>query len=158
MSTLNYTQYGLAPLLDLGLDEAAEPLVFTVTLGVKDGQIVLDYAQKTSGKDYIAITCNSFVEIVLEGDQLYFSKEFDAITTKETLSSYYGSVSYGAYDPKLDRYKTVRFAARYNEGGKVGTIHRFNINVDLLQTGTDGEPRWIGLTIDPDIKNPPPVD
>ena len=157
MSTLNYTQYGLAPVLDLGLDEAAEPLVFVVTLSVVDGQIVLDYAQKSTGKDYIAITCNSFVEIVLEGDQLYFSKEFDAITTKETLSSFYGNLVYGAYDAKLDRYKSVRFAARYNEGGKLGTVHRFNINVDLLQAGVDGEPRWIGLTIDPDIKNPPPV-
>lgn len=159
MSTLNYTQYGLAPMLQLEeLEESAEPVVFVVTLGVKDGRITLDYGQKGTDKDYIAITCNTRVEIVLEGDQLYFSKDYDAITTKEALSSFYGALAYDGYDKELDRYKIVRFIARYNKNGKVGTKHPFNINVDLLQSSDGEEPRFIALTIDPTINNPPPMN
>ncbi|MPS68402.1 nucleotide synthetase [Novosphingobium aerophilum] len=156
MSTLNYMQYGLANQLDLELT-GEEPIVFNVILKAEEGRIVLEYDQPAApGQDYIAITCDSVVDITLVGDQLWFSKEFDAITTKEPLSSFYGGLEYSAYDEKLDRYKAVRFNARFNQGGKYGTRHRFNINVDLLQDVNACEPRWIGLTIDPDIKNPPP--
>lgn len=156
MSTLNYTQYGLSPSFDLGLSDDATVVPFRVTLEVVDEQISLHY-EVVDGKDlnYIPITCDSKVEIELVGDQLYFSKQWDAITTKEALSSFYGGLEYSKYDEELDRYKVVRFQARFNRGGKFGTKHPFNINVDLLQ-GTRCEPRWIGLTIDPDIKNPPP--
>ncbi|MFK4873637.1 nucleotide synthetase [Novosphingobium sp. ZW T3_23] len=156
MSTLNYTQYGLSPSFDLGLSDDAQVVQFRVTLAVEDCAIALRY-EVVGEKDlhYIPITCDSKVEIELVGDQLYFSKEWDAITTKEALSSYYGGLEYSKYDKELDRYKVVRFQARFNRGGKLGTKHPFNINVDLLQ-GTRCAPQWIGLTIDPDIKNPPP--
>ncbi|WP_334183436.1 nucleotide synthetase [Novosphingobium sp.] len=156
MSTLNYTQYGLSPSIELGLSDDAEVIPFKVTLEVDcDGKISLTYGVVGEDVDYIPITCNTKVEVELVGEQLYFSKEWDAITTKEALSSYYGALEYSNYDEDLDRYKTVTFQARYNQGGKLGTKHRFNINVDLLQ-GTRCDPKWIGLTIDPDIKNPPP--
>lgn len=132
-------------------------VVFTIALGIVGKQISLLMQQEgASGQDYIAIKENSLVEIVLRGDQLFFSKAHDAITTKgPDLTSFYGDLEYDQYDEKLDRYKVVRFHARFNKGGKRDTNHSFNVNVDLLQQGGDS-PKWIGLTIDPDIKNPPP--
>ncbi len=38
------------------------------------------------------------VEIALKGGQLYFSKDLDAITTKEELSAFYGGIVYDDYD------------------------------------------------------------
>lgn len=157
MSTVNYLQYGLAPRLDPNLDMTASPVVFNVTLGVVNGQIVLDFEQEGKpGQKYIGITKNCVVVIKLNGDQLWLSRDRDAITTKEPLSSYYGGLVYDGYDKTLDRYNTVSFNAIYNSGGKYGTNHPFNINVDLKQTAADGTVSWVPLTIDPDIKNPPP--
>ena len=137
--------------------EARCKLIFTVALGTDGKQVTLLMQQEgASGQDFIAIKENSLVEINLRGDQLFFSKSQDAVTMKgPDLEFYYGQLKYGQYDEKLDRYKSVQFVARFNEGGRYDTTHGFNINVDLLQEGASG-PRWIGLTIDPDIKNPPP--
>lgn len=161
MSTLDYTQYGLAPWLettDKSEDwNATAPIVFNVVLGTDGKTVVLDYVlPATPDQDYISVTCNSTIQINLLSDQLFFSQEFEGVTTKEPLSSFYGGVEYLNYDKEFNRYKTVQFKARFNTGGKYGTCHRFNVNVDLLQYTSAGEPRWIGLAIDPDIKNPPP--
>jgi hypothetical protein len=161
MSTLDYTQFGLAPWLDTGDSNedwnATAPIVFNVVLGTNGQAVVLEYQLPAyPDQDYIPVTCNSTIVINLVSDQLFFSKEFDAITTKEPLSSFYGGVEYLDYDHDFDRYKSVTFKARFNTGGKLGTCHRFNVNVDLLQYTSAGEPHWIGLAIDPDIKNPPP--
>ncbi len=162
MSTINYMQYGLAPLEPIGFELAepeAKPILFNVIFAAEDGRVVLRYdLPGTPGRDYIAIRRDSVVEIALIGDQLYFSRTRDAITTKEALSSYYGGLEYDGYDEKVDRYQVVRFRARFNRGGQYGTCHGFNINVDLLQPDADGTPHWIALSIDPDIKNPPPKD
>lgn len=158
MSTQDYTQYGLEPLFTVGLEDGVLPIVFRVVLEGKKGKVVLRYEQVGTDQDYITITENSLVEIQLVGDQLFFSKQYDAITTKEPLASYYGGLTYDDYDVDLDRYKTVQFQARYNQGGKYGTCHGFNINIDLLQNPKGKKPHWIGLSIDPDIKNPPPKD
>lgn len=163
MSTVNYTEFGLAPWIafqNTGEDfHVDEPIFFDVIFKAEDGSVVLEYhLPETPDQDYIAISCNSTVQIRLKSDQLWLSKEFEGITTKEPLSSFYGGLVYGDYDKEYDRYKSVSFKARFNQGGKYGTNHRFNINVDLLQKTSDGEPKWIGLTIDPDIKNPPPHD
>lgn len=158
MSTLDYTQYGLDPLFTVELEEGVEPIQFNVVLGVEGGKIALRYQQPGTDHSYIAITQNSIVTINLVGDQLFFSKEYDAITTKEPLASFYGGLTYDDYVQEHDRYKTVSFQARYNQGGKYGTRHGFNINIDLFQEDLAGAERWIGLSIDPDIKNPPPKD
>jgi hypothetical protein len=158
MSTLNYTQYGLAPLAPIELPNA-DPIRFNVILKAENDRIVLRYEQPAAPcRTYIAITEDSVVEIALVGDQLCFSKDREGITTKESLASFYGGVEYDGYDATLDRYKILRFHARYNRGGKYGTRHGFNINVDLLQETEAGEVQWIALSIDPDIKNPPPRD
>lgn len=130
-------------------------VIFQVSLGVAEGRIQLEMRQKgCKEQDFIAIEENSEVVIELYGEQLFFSKEYDAITTKGDFSSYYGGLAYDDYDPERDRYRRVSFLARANKRGKRGTRHPFNLNVDLHQPGSKLE--WIPISIDPDIKNPPP--
>ena len=157
MSQYPLIQFPLGRRAPIPAEAVRGKVVFTIALGTDGKQISLLMQQEgTSGKGYIAIKENSLVEIVLRGDQLFFSKGHDAITTKgPDLTYFYGDLEYDGYDEKLDRYKIVRFIARFNKGGKLDTTHGFNVNVDLLQQGGDC-PRWVGLTIDPDIKNPPP--
>lgn len=138
-------------------EESTKPLVFEVTLDAVDGQIRLEMNdQEDCELDYIAICQDTLVEIILKGDQLFFSKDHDGITTKLALQEFYGGIRYSAFDERYERYKSLAFFARFNKGGQRGTVHPFNINIDLLQQGRKGEDRWIALTIDPDIKNPPP--
>lgn len=149
-------QFPLSAISPMGTEKTEAKVRFIVTLGSDGSQISLVMEQEGSGKSYIAIKEHTVVEIVLRGSQLFFSKKHDGITMKEDdLGSFYGGLEYGDYDKELDRYKSIQFVARFNKGGKIDTTHPFNINVDLLQ---DGKERWIGLTIDPDIKNPPPSD
>lgn len=157
MSQYPLVQFPLGRKSPVPAADARCKIVFTIALGTDGKQISLLMQQEgTSGQSHIAIKEDSLVEIVLRGDQLFFSKEHDAITTKgPDLAWFYGNLEYDQYDEKLDRYKAARFVARFNKGGKFDTTHGFNINIDLLQQGGDC-PRWIGLTIDPDIKNPPP--
>lgn len=130
-------------------------VVFEVVLSAEGGSIQLIMRQRDrEDQEYIAIDEDCEVVILLRGKQLYLSKEFDAITMKNDFKFFYGGAVYGEYDPKTERYQSFSFHARHNKGGKVGTTHGFNINVDLWQPG--GKPEWIGLSIDPDIKNPPP--
>jgi len=157
MSQYPLIQFPLGRRAPIPAESARCKIVFTIALGSDGKQISLLMQQEgASGQSYIAIKEDSLVEILLRGDQLFFSKAHDAITTKgPDLTYFYGDLEYDQYDEKLDRYKAVRFIARFNRGGKIDTTHGFNVNVDLLQQAGDC-PRWIGLTIDPDIKNPPP--
>jgi hypothetical protein len=159
----SYTQYALDPLDPLDplspvSRDAADYVRFDISLGVENGIITLQYGQVGKpGQPYIAIEEDCVVEITLHGDQLFFSKELDGITTKEELSSFYGALEYDGYDKARNRYRIVRFLARYNRGGKAGTNHGFNVNIDFLHQPSDTASQWTGLTIDPDIKNPPPM-
>ena len=153
----SYIQQPIAALPPAGVTPA-ETICFNVVFGVEEGRVALRYEQeKARNQDYIAIARDALVEIVLRGEQLYFSKEMDGVTTKDALGAFYGGLEYDGYDEKLDRYRIARFTARYNRGGKYDTTHGFNINVDFLQgICPEQGPKWIALTIDPDIKNPPP--
>jgi len=153
-----YVQRQLNPLAPPDLQSVGCPTIrFVISFGVKRGRVSLDYEQVgCAGQDYIAIEQDCMVEIELRGDQLFFSKDMDAITTKEPLASFYGGMVYEDYDKDLDRYRVVRFCARYNKDGKLGTVHAFNVNVDFLQSYVKRRAKWIALTIDPAIKNPPP--
>lgn len=154
----SYVQRQLAPLAPPDACSESTVVRFNITLAVKDGRVALDFDQVgCPGQSFIAIEEDCFVEITLHGDQLYFSKDLDGITTKEELASFYGGLTYSDYDKKLDRYRVVRFYARFNRGGKYGTNHGFNVNVDFLQGMDSKGPKWVALTIDPDIKNPPPI-
>ena len=63
MSTLNYTQYGLAPLIEVELEDGVAPLQFNVALKGEEGWVSLRYEQPgVTDHDYIAITENSIVE------------------------------------------------------------------------------------------------
>lgn len=153
-----YTHHPLARSKPEGVKPTAR-VRFNVTLAAANRRVVLRMEQegRKEPQDYIAIEEDTLVEIALHGDQLFFSHAFDAITTKDELSYFYSGIEYDGYDEKIDRYRIVRFVARFNRGGKAGTTHPFNINVDFLQEIGSKGPKWIGLTIDPDIKNPPPM-
>lgn len=45
MSTLNYTQYGLAPLIEVELEDGVAPLQFNVALRGEKGWVSLRYEQ-----------------------------------------------------------------------------------------------------------------
>ncbi len=150
-------QFPLAHASPIAADACATTL-FEVTLGTDGKRISLVMQQQGAAHpNHITITRDTRITIVLNGDQLFFSKRYDAVTMKAELAYFYGGLEYDGYDPALDRYKSVSFSARFNRCGKYGTIHPFNLNVDLLQDSATGNPAWIPLTIDPDIKNPPPV-
>ncbi|SDC05812.1 hypothetical protein SAMN05444678_101245 [Sphingomonas sp. YR710] len=156
MTHRKMAQYPLSLAAPTGVEPRNAIVNFSVTLTADGRDIILVMEDMETGKDYIAIKEHSDVKIVLRGDQIFFSKEHDGITMKDDdLGHLYGGLEYGDYDKELDRYRSVKFVACFNKGGKVGTKHPFNINVDLLQGGSKA-PRWIGLTIDPDITNPPP--
>jgi hypothetical protein len=156
MTHSKMAQFPLAPFSPLGAAQARARVIFGVTLGCAGERISLVMEQEGTGKGHISIKEDTLVEIVLRGDQLFFSKKYPAITMKtDDVSHFYGGLEYALYDEKRDRYKSVQFVARFNKGGQYGTVHPFNINVDLLQD-CGVAPEWIGLTIDPDIKNPPP--
>lgn len=159
MSCSIHTHYPLARAAPEGVRPTTR-LRFNVTLVAEDRRIILRFEQE-GGKetqDHIVLDQDTLVEIVLHGDQLFFSHEFDAVTTKsEDLGFFYGGIEYDGYEEKLDRYRVARFVARFNRSGKYNTSHRFNIHADFLQGFEDGRPQWIGLTIDPDIKNPGPI-
>lgn len=155
----SYVQKQLAPFAPPEASSTTQKVRFDITLGAKDGAVVLEFEQAgCPGQDFITITEDCFVEIVLHGDQIFFSKDLDGITTKTELASFYGGLTYDQYDRKTGRYRMVSFHARYNNGGQAGTIHGFNVNVDLFRGFDDQrQPKWTALTIDPDIKNPPPI-
>lgn len=153
-----YVQREIGNFAPVGIT-VSDTVRFNVFFGVEDGQVALRFEQeKGRNQDYISIARDSMVEITLQSDQLFFSKMMHGITTKEDLSTFYGGLEYDGYDEKLDRYKIVRFTARYNRNGKYDTSHAFNLNVDFLQSYCENKgAKWIPLTIDPDIKNPPPM-
>lgn len=130
-------------------------VVFEVSLGVTNGRIHLEMRQKgKKDQEFIAIEADCEVVVELKGEQIFLSREYDAITMKGDFTSYYGGLVYDDYDREMDRYRRVSFRARFNKDGNCGTSHPFNINVDLHQPGS--KPEWIPISIDPDIKNPPP--
>lgn len=130
-------------------------VIFQVAIGARNGRIYLEMRQKgAKDQEFISIEGDCEVLVELKGAQVYFSKEHDAITMKDDYTSFYGGLTYGDYDPEADRYRSVSFYARFNKTGKCDTSHPFNINVDLYQRG--GKPEWVPISIDPDIKNPPP--
>ena len=68
MSTLNYTQYGLAPLIEVELEDGVAPLQFNVALKGEEGWVSLRYEQPgVTDHDYIAITENSIVKLFMAG-------------------------------------------------------------------------------------------
>ena len=114
-----------------------------------------------------------YVELYLasdSGQNWFWSTQLDAVTTKRDYCMLYGQLEYKispseqyATRPVGDatRYKCVRFKARPNVYGMNGPVevthhsdrnHGFSLNIDMEQPGG----RILPITLDPDIKNPPP--
>src|SRR5262245_12502786 len=145
MSRFPLSQFPLARKSPL-LDDCGDKVIFTIELGTHGNNVSLVMKQQGAKKDeehFIAIEKDTRVEIVLLGDQLFFSKNYDAITMKgPDLDFFYGQLEYGDYVKEHDRYRSVHFTARYNKGGRYDTTHGFNVNVDLLHWDDRKIPNW----------------
>lgn len=138
-----------------------------------DDYIVL---KEINGYQTILIITNSKIVFYLPNDNKYrWSDQYDGITTKKSLKKFYGGVKYEGeiekeeilishyyYDFSENCSRSVKaspgytkmlYYAKLNEHGMPGTTHEFNLNIDLRQE--DGT--WMPITIDPIMKNPPPI-
>jgi hypothetical protein len=128
------------------------------------------------GRQTILILANSWIKFHLsDNTQWRWSDQYDSITTKILLNEFYGFIEYKSNLPverflfdhryfksdiECDNYveispgfKDMSYYAKLNEHGIPGTRHEFNLNIDLKQS--DGS--WMPITIDPIMKNPPPI-
>lgn len=168
--------------LDFKCPEQSGRVVFNSALEDVQGEAVTQNT-RAGGENPVAnvsINEDCTITVILnsgatESDQKWwrFSDRYDAITTKEELRDFYGDLQY--HDDNAIRllndcsspiigYRKISFKVKHNKHGRHGSSHGFSINVDLLQTDpTDpkNEDRsaweWLPITIDPEIKNPPPT-
>lgn len=93
----------------------------------------------------------------------YWSNIYSAITTKDQLQDLYFDLQYSDnghdfvfYDSadKTKKYRYIRFLAYKNIGAERGhgNLHAFSLNINLIMRGE----RYLAITLDPDIRNPPP--
>lgn len=128
---------------------------------VTEANAPIIHEELSSGRSHISVKNNTEITIKLKSNKKWrFSNLYDAITTKEELTQFYGKLTYDRTHVIKDGnvivgHQAVMFYAKYDDVGRVGTSHGFSINIDLLQSGTVGQGVWLPITIDPEIKNPP---
>jgi hypothetical protein len=132
--------------------------------------------KKINGRQVLLILTNSKIVFYLSKNNKYrWSDQYDGITTKLLLKEFYGGIIYDdeldkevflispyyyEFDKDCDRsiefspgFSKMTYYAKLNEHGVPATSHEFNLNIDLKQA--DGT--WTPITIDPIMKNPPPI-
>lgn len=167
--------------LDFDCTKGNGRVIFTSELENAAGDVVTQTtAGAAQGPANVSINSDCVVKIVLKSgtdaaSQKWwrFSDQFDGVTTKEELRDFYGDLRYipdnpirlkdGDDDSDIIGYRAISFKVKHNKHGRKGSSHGFSINVDLLQTDpTKPENKdrskwqWLPITIDPEIKNPPP--
>ena len=107
----------------------------------------------------IDVHADVVIEIRLSRDKIwYWSSTLDAITTKKKYDQFYGELLYedenGVFRPSgpIKKCRAIRFVAAKNDIDVNDDSHGFSMNIDLMQP--DG--KLLPITLDPDIKNPPP--
>lgn len=167
--------------LDFKCPEKSGRIVFDSALQGVQGRAVTQNSRRGGENPVANVSINKdcIVTIILndcddDSNQKWwrFSDKYDAITTKEELRDFYGDLRYlpekaihiDANDPEspIIGYRKISFSVKHNKHGRQGSSHGFSINVDLLQTvPKSGDDRsnweWLPITIDPEIKNPPPT-
>ena len=119
------------------------------------------HEELSSGRSHISVKKNTQITIKLAANKKWrFSNLYDAITTKEELTQFYGKLTYDRKSVIEDNgefagHQAVMFYAKYDDVGRIGSSHGFSMNIDLLQSGTPATGVWLPITIDPEIKNPP---
>lgn len=119
------------------------------------------HEELSSGRSHISVKKNTQITIKLASSKKWrFSSEYDAITTKEELTQFYGKLTWDRTviiedAGKFAGHQAVMFYAKYDDVGRIGSSHGFSINIDILQSGTPASGVWLPITIDPEIKNPP---
>lgn len=154
--------------IELSLEKEGGLASFTMTQ-IDRGEPILEYED---GKCFIKIVQNSKITFILSENTMWrWSDSMDGITTKSRLSDFYGYIRYVEdakthifeeqavmVDGKAEEssffsgYRAMSYLAKLDKFGLPGRIHGFNLNVDLKQPNGG----WLPVTIDPDMKNPPP--
>jgi hypothetical protein len=115
----------------------------------------------TSGASRLDLDVRGDTEFFLRLDpdkDWFWSVKLDAITTKKRNDQFYRDILYernGDFEEREDgegwRTKAIRFLAVHNSAGPPAR-HGFSLNIDLVITDAVTLP----ITLDPDIRNPPP--
>lgn len=151
-------------------------LLFQVDI-VDNNNDAISVITSPDGKMFLGLRKNTKIRFRLAHDKFWrFSNEFDAITTKSELTQFYGALKYkkdqgagafyypaptGTTKRNVAGYRDVIMTAICDTEGRQNTSHGFSFNVDLLQDGAivgdqlSGAAKWLPITIDPVIKNPP---
>ena len=125
------------------------------------------------GSEFLIIMQDAKISFILTGNTMWrWSDCCDGITTKEPLADYYGGIEYSE-DPEthifenenvvcggkteskslFSGYSVMSFYAKFDKSGVPGRNHGYNLNIELKQPSG----KWLPITIDPDMKNPPPT-
>lgn len=139
----------------LGFEQKGDCMDFQLIENIPAGQtqsdvIVdeLDQDGKPNGNQYLAITKDTEMTITLASDiKWHWVEDGSAITTKKDHSKLYAVE--GGFNEPIGRSITLLLKAR---GGQVGEPDGFSFSVELEQSKGGRLP----ITIDPDIRNPPP--
>ncbi|HEX8468840.1 MAG TPA: nucleotide synthetase [Allosphingosinicella sp.] len=138
----------------------------TLTFDTTDDESALTffYLQDDGQEDDLSITvieADCTIIISLDGSKSWsWSTTLDAITTKEDYTLLYGELMYkmpdGSFKKRRSgdktRYTTIKFVSRLNADIVDHGEHGFSLNIDLIQANA----KILPITLDPDIKNPPP--
>ena len=155
-------------IIELSLDKEGDLTNLTMTQTDR-GEKILDHIE---GRYFINIRNDSMITFLLSKKTMWrWSDSGDGITTKEPLSDLYGYIRYGQesethiFEDKeiivdcepqrsllFSGYRAMSFLAKLDRFGVPGRNHGFNLNVELKQP----KGGWLPVTIDPDMKNPPP--
>ena len=132
----------------LDFEKNGRSIDFSLVENVMPGDGISGVIVEKNGKYHLAITRDTILTIVLSNDiDWRWHQGQAAITTKDDKSSIYAVVG-GFDDPISDRI-ALHCKAR---GGTSEKVDSFSLSVDLKQS----KGSYLPVTIDPDIRNPPP--
>jgi hypothetical protein len=108
----------------------------------------VDASGAGTGEYYLAVTNDTILTIALASNLDWrWAQNQTAVTTKADNSSRYAVI--GGFDDPIGNSITLHCKAR---GGNVPKTDSFSLSVDLKQSRGS----FLPITIDPDIRNPPP--
>lgn len=154
----NYnTRYKVRRVLNYQIDSATGRLAFSCDRDVDD-----DLSLPVRELNLDVVDDTEFYIRLSDDKDWYWSKGFDAITTKLDKKRFYGKilyerngkfVSWDGSSSKTWACKRIMFLAALNEDTTVEPSHGFSLNIDLILPGGGILP----ISLDPDIQNPKPA-
>ena len=161
-----------APLINAIIELSIEKQGTLVNLTMTQIDRGVKILEEVDGRYFLNIENDSLITFLLCKKTMWrWSDSSDGITTKEPLSDFYGYIRYSkesdthifeekdvCIDGKTETsshfsgYRAMSFLAKLDRFGVPGRNHGFNLNVEFKQA----KGGWLPVTIDPDMKNPPP--